>query len=147
MCLQEFQVQAAWREIWKIKDFSIHVFSLNSFWPGNAIWRQWSGSTLAQVMACCLTAPIHYLNHGDWSSVKSSGISIRAISLEMPQPSITKICLKITYLKFHSNFPMANELTFTYIHGEGKLCSGDTRGQHKFCGQVQIIRCFKVMLY
>ena len=28
----------------------------------------------------------------------------------MPQPSITKICLKIIYLKFHSNFPGANEL-------------------------------------
>ena len=25
-------------------------------------WRQRSGSTLAQVMACCLTAPSHYLN-------------------------------------------------------------------------------------
>ena len=28
----------------------------------NPIWRQRSGSTLAQVMACCLTAPSHYLN-------------------------------------------------------------------------------------
>ena len=28
----------------------------------------------------------------------------------MPQPSITKIRLKITYLNFHSNFPGANEL-------------------------------------
>ena len=28
----------------------------------------------------------------------------------MSQPSITKICLKITCLKFHSNFPGANEL-------------------------------------
>ena len=28
----------------------------------------------------------------------------------MPQPSITEICLKITYLKFHSNFRGANEL-------------------------------------
>ena len=27
--------------------------------PSNAIWRQRSGSTLAQVMACCLTAPSH----------------------------------------------------------------------------------------
>ena len=34
---------------------------------------------------------------------------IRAISQEMPQPSITKICLKITCLKFHSNFPGAIE--------------------------------------
>ena len=30
--------------------------------PSEAIWRQRSGSTLAQVMACCLTAPSHYLN-------------------------------------------------------------------------------------
>ena len=28
----------------------------------------------------------------------------------MLQPSMTKIRLKITYLKFHSNFPGANEL-------------------------------------
>ena len=32
------------------------------------------------------------------------------ISQEIPQPSITKISLKSTYLKFHSNFPGANEL-------------------------------------
>ena len=30
--------------------------------PSDAIWWQRSGSTLAQVMACCLTAPSHYLN-------------------------------------------------------------------------------------
>ena len=43
----------------------IHVFygviSLNSLWPSDAIWQQRSGSTLAQVMACCLMAPSHYL--------------------------------------------------------------------------------------
>ena len=33
-----------------------------TLWPSDAIWRQRSGSTLAQVMACCLTAPSHYLN-------------------------------------------------------------------------------------
>ena len=62
--------------------------------------------TLAQVMACCLTAPSHYLNQ--WvtsSSVKSSDIHNRSISQEMPQPSITKICLKITCLKFALKFP------------------------------------------
>ena len=42
--------------------------------------------------------------------MKSSDIDIRAISQEMPQPSITEIRLKITYLKY-SNFPGANELT------------------------------------
>ena len=36
--------------------------SLNSLRPSDAIWRQWSWTTLAQVMACCLTAPSHYLN-------------------------------------------------------------------------------------
>ena len=43
--------------------------------------------------------------------LKSSDIHSRAMSQEMPQPSITKIHLKITYLEFHSNFPRANELT------------------------------------
>ena len=36
--------------------------SFNSLWPSDAVWRLRSGSTLAQVMACCLTAPSHYLN-------------------------------------------------------------------------------------
>ena len=35
---------------------------INSLWPRDAIWRQRSGSTLAQVIAWCLTAPSHYLN-------------------------------------------------------------------------------------
>ena len=35
---------------------------------------------------------------------------LRAISQEIPQPSITKIHLKMTYLKFHLSFPGANEL-------------------------------------
>ena len=35
---------------------------LNSLWPSDVIWRQGSRSTLAQVLACCLTAPSHYLN-------------------------------------------------------------------------------------
>ena len=35
---------------------------VNSLSPNDAIWRHRSGSTLAQVIACCLTAPSHYLN-------------------------------------------------------------------------------------
>ena len=42
---------------------------------------------------------------------QSSAIHIRAISQEMHEPSITKICLKIKSLKFHPNFSGANELT------------------------------------
>ena len=33
----------------------------NSLWPSDTIWQHKSGSTLAQVMACCLTAQSHYL--------------------------------------------------------------------------------------
>ena len=34
----------------------------NSLGPSDTIWRWRSWSTLVQVMACCLTAPSHYLN-------------------------------------------------------------------------------------
>ena len=37
-----------------------HIF--NSVWLSDAIWRCRSGSTLAQLMACCPTVPSHYLN-------------------------------------------------------------------------------------
>ena len=36
--------------------------NVNASWYSDAIWRHRSGSTLAQVMACCLMAPSHYLN-------------------------------------------------------------------------------------
>ena len=35
---------------------------VKSLRPSDAIWRHRFGSTLAQVMACCLMAPSHYLN-------------------------------------------------------------------------------------
>ena len=74
-----------------------------------------SGSALAQVMACCLMAPSHYLNQC-WliiNEVQWQLPDMRAISQEMPQPSVAKISLKftwITFLKFASNLPGANEL-------------------------------------
>ena len=95
-------------------DVGVYITSLqwvNSLWHSDAIWRQRSGSTLTQVMACCLTAPSHYLNQCWLIVMKSNDIHIKAISQEMLEPSITKICLKIKYLKFYENFPGANELT------------------------------------
>ena len=100
-----------------------------SFFPGwdeltqslrlsDAIRRQGTESTLAQVMACCLTAPSHYLNQC-WliiTSVRSSDIHLRATSQKTPQPSITEIICKIKYLKFHSNLPGASELQY------GRVC-------------------------
>ena len=45
----------------KLKKFEC-PFPFNSLWPSDTIWWYRSGSTLAQVMAWCLTAPSHYLN-------------------------------------------------------------------------------------
>ena len=42
--------------------------------------------------------------------VRPCDIHLRLISQEITQPSITKICLKITHLKFNQNLPGAKEL-------------------------------------
>ena len=50
---------------WFPCDSHVHIQSMlcvNSSRPSDAIWRQLSWTTLAQVMACCLMAPSHYLN-------------------------------------------------------------------------------------
>ena len=83
---------------------------VNSLGPSDDIWRQRSGSTLAQVMACCLTAPSHYLNQC-WLISNVEWHSSEGSSQEIPQSSITEIIWKIKDQKFHSNFPGANELT------------------------------------
>ena len=92
---------------------------INSLSPSDAIWWQWSWTTLAQVMACCLMAPSHYLNQC-WRIISEvywhSGNQLMTISQEMPQPSITKISLKNTYQKFHSNLPGGTELTCPWMH-------------------------------
>ena len=44
------------------KEFSMKISDMNSLWPSDDTWQQRSGSTLVQVMACCLEAPSHYLN-------------------------------------------------------------------------------------
>ena len=39
-----------------------NVMMLSTLWPSDIICQHRSGSTLAQIMACCLMAPSHYLN-------------------------------------------------------------------------------------
>ena len=59
VCYQYFVVSVSFDwHTWYIYMYG----KLNSLRPSDAIWRQWSWTTLAQVMACCLTAPSHYLN-------------------------------------------------------------------------------------
>ena len=76
-------------------------------------WWHKSRLTMTQVMACCLIAPSHYLNQC-WpiiSKVQWHSSGCNAILQEIPQPPVTEISLKITYLKFCSNLPGSNELT------------------------------------
>ena len=47
----------------------------------------------------------------DLSSQRSSDVHLREISLEISQPSVTKISLKIIFLRFYWNLPGTNELT------------------------------------
>ena len=71
---------------------------VNSLWPSDAIWRQRSGTTLAQVMDCCLTAASHYLNQC-WLIIKKVlwRIHFRVLSQEIRRPSVTRISLKIIH--------------------------------------------------
>ena len=40
---------------------SVEEFHINTLPPNEGTWRHRSGSTSAQVMACCLMAASHYL--------------------------------------------------------------------------------------
>ena len=93
--------------MWLIILVLIIVVFFNSSWISDAIWRHRSGLTLAQLMACCLTAPSHYLNQC-WLII--SGVK-RVISLEIQQWWITKTIQTIPCRKCHSNFSGATELT------------------------------------
>ena len=64
--------------IWKCLKNAAHF---NLLWPSDAIWQHNSGSTLAQVMACCLTAPSHYRNNADLSAVWFSDINLSTIHI------------------------------------------------------------------
>ena len=90
--------------------------SLLIFKSNDAIWQHESGTTEAQILDCYRTAPSHYLNKCWLIVMKSSDNHLGAISQEIPKPSITKISLNITYLKFHWNIPGTNALMFTFRH-------------------------------
>ena len=62
-CVTRHQVIRIIRHDTKIHKTGMECsFWLHSLWPHDAIWWHRSGSTLAQLMACCLMAPSHYLN-------------------------------------------------------------------------------------
>ena len=78
--------------------FQLLFYSLG---PSDAIWRWRFWSMLVQVMACCLTAPSHYLTQC-WSSVRSCGIHLR--KLQGSALSFLAGCPKSHFLDWYRNF-------------------------------------------
>ena len=70
------------------KNFSNFQTKLYKFcWPSDDVWQHRSGSIMAQVMVCCLTAPSHYLDnvtnhevllHSNWGQ---KNFTVRYLSL------------------------------------------------------------------
>ena len=92
------------------------AFCFSTKWPSFWVWWQKTGSTLTQVMACCLMATSHYLNQW-WLIIKE----VQWQSLEITQPSIIKIGLKINSSKFNLNFPGAKGWMDTGLYVEVAL--------------------------
>ena len=62
--------------LWWISCKTNAITPIILFWSIDTIWWQRSGSTLAQVMACCLMAQAITWTNVDWSSVNSNDIHI-----------------------------------------------------------------------
>ena len=63
--------------------------SLTHLCPNDIIWRHRNGPTLAQVIACCLMAPNHYLNQC-W-------FIISEVQLQSPEGNFTRDVLMIDW--------------------------------------------------
>ena len=77
----------------------------------------------------------------DLSSVRITGVHLRAILREIPQPPVTKISLKITYLKFCSNLPGTNELRWV-----ASLPVLFWPLHHRFVSRHSVLLCFTSLM-
>ena len=81
------------------------------------------------------TKPLTWINVDLLSSVRFSGIHLKAISQKISQPYIPESSFKITYLNFNSNFPGANELTtskYLLLELSSIACTVHMIGQLKY---------------
>ena len=99
-------------------NYSITDMMINSTWPSDAR----SGSTLAKVMACCLTAPSHYLNQC-WPLI--SGILWHSSESN----STVSAQATILYNEFE-NSTFIITVTSPGSHREGYMYSSDELFQH-----------------
>ena len=88
---------------------------VNSLWPSDTIWWLRSGSMLAQVMACCLTAPSHYLKQC-WLIITKEQWHSSDGSFTRDAPATNHWNYFENHLhNFFSNLPGVNELIFLYF--------------------------------
>ena len=92
---------------------------VNSLWPSDTIWQHRSGLILAQVMACYLMAPSHYLNISWffineilWHSAKSS------FTLSAPATNLYYEFESYTF-RINPTCPRANDWTILMLRIEG----------------------------
>ena len=98
-------------------------FVTSDSWPSDAIWWHRSRLSLAQVMACCLTAPSHYLdqcwliiNEAHWHLAEGNFTEI------VPDISVTTKCLIVAYLKMLLYLPEVSELMHCCLRTMAIFC-------------------------
>ena len=100
-----------------------HRLFNNSLRPSDTMQRDSSESTMAQVMACCLTAPSHYLNQC-WLLISDFlwQVHPRVIFGRVPKLLFCKMSLKTILLRLLSCLPGAKELNdYLATQGRGHL--------------------------
>ena len=103
--------------IWGME--SLHTYMIiNSVWSSGAIWRHGSESALAQVMACCLTAPSHYLNQY-WLTINDIfKYSLRAIQMKCSR-YLSLILIRKLWIQNYihiSQAPMISDFVISLFH-------------------------------
>ena len=123
-------------ELWKFFTFTEEIVKIKSLWLCDAICQHRSGSTLAQVMAGCLTAPSLHLN---WCWVITKGplwhLSDGSFTLHFLTAVshafshvvlinfISNMCSEIILSKLPPHQPVANESTHKQLETHGCILS------------------------
>ena len=76
-----------------------HQYCITLLWASDAIRRQITGSTLAQVMACCLMVPSRFQTNVDLSSARPCGIYLQAILQDMLKLTLWRQCVNLCQLQ------------------------------------------------
>ena len=95
----------------KMRQFTYaYIYTARSQWV-KTLWQHSFGSILGQIVACCLTAPIHYLNHC-WLIIRLVQWHSSEGKFAGDTSTITEITLNNTCIKCHSNLPRVPPLKF-----------------------------------